>query len=81
MPDIPDAAVKAAIEARYDHGSDPMPYNHGRCRCGANFPTAVAHLEHAMRRQLEAALKQMPSYDPPVQCWETTLSDEGGDLG
>jgi hypothetical protein len=59
MTDIPDAAVKAAIEARYDHGSDPQPYNHARCRCGANFATAVEHLEHATRETIEAALKAM----------------------
>ena len=81
MSDISDAAVKAAIEARYDHGSDPKPYNHGRCRCGANFATAVEHLEHATRRELEAALKHLRSDDPPVQRWETTLDDSCGDLG
>lgn len=56
---IPAAAVKAAIAARYDHGPDPMPYNPGRCRCGQNFVTAVAQLEHATRRELEAAFKHL----------------------
>ena len=53
---IPDAAVKAAIEARYDHGTDPRPYHTNRCRCGRTFSTAVEQLEHAMRKELEAAL-------------------------
>jgi hypothetical protein len=95
MTDIPDAAVKAAIEARYNHGTDPQPYNPGRCRCGANLATAVEQLEHATRRELEAALKHLqPHTLPPlVPSWafvvpaerpyETTLSDdsEPGDLG
>ena len=81
MSDIPDAAVKAAIEARYDHGPDPMPYNHGRCRCGANFATAVDQLEHATRRELEAAFKHLPSREPVEQPWERVLSDADGDLG
>lgn len=54
---IPDAAVRAAIEARYDHGSDPQPYSPNRCRCGKNLPTPTALQEHAMRRQLEAAMR------------------------
>lgn len=78
MSDIPDAAVKAAIEARYDHGSDPMPYNHGRCRCGANFATAVEQLEHATRRELEAALRHL---QPQPRPYEYVLSDADGDLG
>ena len=56
---IPDAAVKAAIEARYDHGAVPQPYNPSRCRCGRNFATAVEHLEHATRKSIEAALDAM----------------------
>jgi hypothetical protein len=59
MTDIPDAAVKAAIEARYDHGDDPMPYHPLRCRCGKNFATGVEQLEHATRKMLEAALDAM----------------------
>jgi hypothetical protein len=59
VTDIPDAAVKAAIETRYDHGTDPQPYHHARCRCGANFATAVEHLEHATRKSIEAALAAM----------------------
>ena len=78
MSDIPDAAVKAAIEARYDHGPDPMPYNHGRCRCGANFATAVDQLEHATRRELEAAFKHL---QPRPRPYEHVLSDADGDLG
>ena len=56
---IPDAAVKAAIEARHDHGSDPQPYHTNRCRCGKTFATAVEHLEHATRKTIEAALDAM----------------------
>ena len=80
MSDIPDAAVKAAIEARYDHGPDPMPYNHGRCRCGANFATATEQLEHATRRELEAAFKHLPSREPAERPFERTLdeSERGG---
>jgi hypothetical protein len=59
MTDIPDAAVKAAIETRVNHGSDPQPYHANRCRCGQSFPSAVAHLEHATRKSIEAALKAM----------------------
>jgi hypothetical protein len=59
MTTIPDAAVKAAIEARYDHGSEPQPYYHNRCRCGRSFATAVEHLEHATREVLQSALKVM----------------------
>ena len=57
MTHISEAAVKAAIEARRGHGSDPMPYNPNRCRGGQTFPTAVGQLEHAIRRELEAAFK------------------------
>jgi hypothetical protein len=60
MTDIPDAAVKAAIEAGHDHGRDPMPYHPNRCRCGASFATAVKQLEHETRRKLEAALRHLP---------------------
>jgi hypothetical protein len=59
VTDIPDAAVKAAIWARVDHGADPQPYHTNRCRCGATFATAVEHLEHATRRELEAAFKHL----------------------
>jgi hypothetical protein len=57
--DIPDEAVNAAIEARSAHGSDPRPYCLHRCRCGANFATAVAQLEHATRKSIGAALDAM----------------------
>lgn len=56
---IPDAAVKAAMDARYSHGRDAVSYHPHRCRCGQNFATAVEHLEHATRRELEAALKHL----------------------
>lgn len=63
MTDIPDAAVKAAIEARSAHGTDPQPYNHARCRCGENFATAVEHLEHVVRMELQAALRHIPGVE------------------
>jgi hypothetical protein len=65
---IPDAAVKAAIEARSDHGLDPQPYSHARCRCGANFVTATAQLEHAIRKSIGAAL-------PHIACSCFVISD------
>jgi len=75
---IPDAAVKAAIEASYDHGTDPQPYHRNRCRCGQSFATATEHLEHATRRELEAAFKHL---EPEPRPYEHVLSDDGGDLG
>jgi hypothetical protein len=76
MTDIPDAAVKAAIDARYDHGSDPMPYSPNRCRCGENFPTAVKHLEHETRRVLEAAFKHLRPDEPSERPFERVLGPD-----
>lgn len=76
MPDIPDAAVKAAIETRYHHGSDPQPYGPRRCRCGANFATATEQLEHATRKELEAAVRYLRSDDPPPRPYEHVLSPD-----
>ena len=78
---IPDAAVKAAIEARYDHGADPQPYSNNRCRCGRTFPTGVELLEHVVRKELEAALWHLTA--PVDRPYEHVLSDdtEPGDLG
>jgi hypothetical protein len=59
MTDIPDAAVKAAMDARYDHGSNPQPGSPNRCLCGRNFPTRNGQVEHATRKELEAAFKYL----------------------
>ena len=63
MADIPDEAVKAALEAREGHGSEPMPGNPNRCRCGRNFRTAVEQLEHVVRLELQAALRHIPGVE------------------
>jgi phage terminase large subunit GpA-like protein len=75
MTDIPDAAVTAAIEARYDHGTDPQPYHANRCRCGETFATAMEHLEHATRRELEAAFKHL-GIAPEPRPYEHVLSPD-----
>lgn len=59
MADIPDKAVKAALEARAGHGSEPMPGNPNRCRCGRNFRNPTEQLEHVVRLELKAALRHI----------------------
>ena len=58
------------------HGTRGGYCNWG-CRCD---PCKAAHSEY-MKVYQAARRSEAAIYDPPVQRWETTLSDEGGDLG
>ena len=51
-----------------------------RCGCPDQADDIVFGPKH--RCNLPAEVDRLePPHDPPAQRWETTLSDEGGDLG
>ena len=54
-----------------------------RCGCPDQADDIVFGPKHQCNLPAEIDRLEPPSavYDPPVQRWETTLSDEGGDLG